>query len=257
MVRLLKLIAMLAACDLHLLLSMRADLRTRAHRRSVWSRRTLRALGITLTVHGEPPQSGMIVGNHLSYLDILTYGAVMEGVFVSKEEVRHWPLIGLATRLAGTIYINRRSRTALAPVNDAAAAVLRSGIPVTFFPEGTSSDGTTVLRFHPGLFQAAVETGAPIWPAAMIYRIDGSSEGVAEEVCYWGAMRFTPHVLRFLRLRNVSAELRFAAEPIRAANRVQAASLAQAAVAQLAGLPIASKEASAAILHTAMQSESL
>jgi 1-acyl-sn-glycerol-3-phosphate acyltransferase len=215
----------------------------------------LRALDIPLTVQGPLPTRGIVAGNHLSYLDILTYGAVLEAVFVSKEEVRHWPLIGLATQLAGTIYIDRHSRGALSPVNAAIVDTLHQGLPVIFFPEGTSSDGSSVLRFHPGLFQAAVESGAEIWPAAIIYRIHGGSEGVAEKICYWGSMHFTPHLLRFLRLRNVSAELRFASEPIHASDRVSAAHQCQAAVAQLAGLPIATKEASAAILQTAMDSD--
>lgn len=256
MVRALKLVALLLACDLHFLLTRGDDLRTRSRRRHQWSQRILRAMDIQLTVHGTPPASGVIAGNHLSYLDILTYGAACDGVFVSKEEVRHWPLIGPITRWAGSIYIDRRRRGALTAVNTAVTSALQQNLPVVFFPEGTSSDGTSVLRFHPGLFQAAVENNAPIWPVAIAYRINGSTEGVAEKVCYWGTMTFAPHLLRFLRLRGVSAELRFASRPIHATDRNDAARRCQAAVAELAGLPVASKEASAAIMQTAMESSS-
>lgn len=225
------------AADVHFLLTPGSDLRTRSRRRAIWSRRALGALGIPLTITGTPPTQGVIVGNHLSYIDIITYGAALDGVFISKIEVRSWPLIGLLTRLAGSIYIDRGKRTSLAPANAAAAAALQQGIPVTFFPEGTTSDGNTLLRFHPSLFQPAIETAASIWPAALIYRINGRSDGVADLICWVGEQTLAPHMLRFLSLRNVTAEIRFAAEPIHATTRTEAAEKSHTVVAQLLGLP--------------------
>jgi 1-acyl-sn-glycerol-3-phosphate acyltransferase len=195
-------------------------------------------LGIKMRLEGEPPSHGVIVGNHLSYLDILVYGAVLDGVFVSKREVKSWPLVGLITRFAGTIYVDRTQRSDSARVVDEMAAALAQGLTVTFFPEGTSTDGSSVMRFRAALFDAPLRTGDPIWPAGVTYTVEGKTDLVPEYVCYWGDMVFGPHVLNFLRLHDVAAVLHFAADPIyTATDRFDAAQRSQAVVADLVGLP--------------------
>jgi len=230
--------AVLLGCIAHFLLARPGTLAEKSRLRQQWCARLLRVLGIAMRLEGTPPKHGVIVGNHLSYLDILIYGAVLDGVFVSKREVRSWPLVGLITWFAGTIYVDRTQRSDSARVVDEMAAALAQGLTVTFFPEGTSTEGTAVMRFRAALFDAPLRTGDPIWPAGVTYTIDGKTDGVSEYVCYWGDMVFGPHVLSFLRLRNIAAVLRFAPEPVLAAtDRFDAANRSQAVVADLVGLP--------------------
>src|SRR5271155_4103497 len=101
----------------------------------------LRRLGFGLRVLGETPKAGLIASNHLSYLDILFYGATVPCVFVAKFEVRSWPLLGLLAALGGTFFIDRRSTASAAEAAERIETLLASGIMVLVFPEGTSSDG--------------------------------------------------------------------------------------------------------------------
>lgn len=233
-----QLTSVLLACIVHFLFARPRTLAEKSRLRKLWCTRVLRVLDIKMRLEGVAPEHGVIVGNHVSYLDILIYGSVLDGVFVSKREVRSWPLIGLITRLAGTIYVDRTQRSDTARVVDEMANALAQNVSVTFFPEGTSTDGTSVMRFRAALFDAPLRTGDPIWPAGVTYTIEGGTEGVREFVCYWGDMVFGPHMLQFLRLRDVSAVLRFAPEPVYAtAERFEAPQRCQAVVADMVGLP--------------------
>src|SRR5688572_24707330 len=75
-----------------------------------WSRVLSRLIGLELHHRGAPPNSGMIVSNHLSYLDILAYSSLVPCVFVAKREVASWPVLGLFARMAGTIFVDRAHR---------------------------------------------------------------------------------------------------------------------------------------------------
>ena len=221
------LVLLLLACCAHFLLTRPRDLRARVAWRQWWSRLVLDALGIALHVRGTVPQSGVLAGNHLSYLDILTYGAITPAVFVGKQELRSWPVLGFITRSGGTIYIDRDNPRSAAAANRAIAGALAQGLPVVFFPEGTSSAGEGVLPLQSPLFQAPVQLGEPIWPAAIAYSVAGSLEGTGETVCYWGGMTFGPHIARLLQLRRIAAELHIAAEPVYATDRRAAAAACQ------------------------------
>jgi 1-acyl-sn-glycerol-3-phosphate acyltransferase len=115
-----------------------------------WCRRIMRAIGIECVVEGgtwksgEEPAHGFeaVVCNHLSYIDILLMSAARPFVMVAKTEVRRWPLLGWLTAQAGTVYVDRGGKPETYPrVNTAMAAAYRSGLPVLFFPEGTTTDG--------------------------------------------------------------------------------------------------------------------
>lgn len=165
----------------------------------------LAALDIKVAVQGEIPQSGLIVSNHLSYLDILCYSSMAPCIFVSKSEVRKWPVFGRLATKGGTIYIDRENKADAPRVAKLMEDTLRSGVRVVLFPEGTSSDGSTVLRFHAPLFESAVQAGATITPAALLYEM---SEGdPAKDVCYWGDMTFGPHFLTLLSKGEVRANI--------------------------------------------------
>jgi 1-acyl-sn-glycerol-3-phosphate acyltransferase len=128
-------------------------------------------LGMTLEVQGRfRPGAKLIVANHVSWLDIMAvHAACPEARFVSKAEVRHWPLVARLVDSARTLYLERdRARDALRVVHHAAEA-LRAGDTVAVFPEGTVGDGQALLPFHGNLLQAAIATSTPVQPVALRY----------------------------------------------------------------------------------------
>jgi len=172
-----------------------------------WCGKAMRGLGINLQVIGPPPDAGLIVSNHLSYLDIFAYGTVMPCVFVSKSEVRDWPVFGKLTTMAGTVYVDRKRKSDTKAANEGIQRALQQGLRVVIFPEGTSSDGTCVLPFYPSLFEPAVASDAPVTAAHISYTLhDGD---VGRDIAYWGDMTFFPHLLKLLSKRGLSATVKF------------------------------------------------
>jgi len=145
------------------------DTPRRVERIEWWSRKTLRLMGIALQVEGRPAAGGaLMVANHISWLDITALHAVCpQARFVSKADVRAWPLLSRLVDAAGTLYLEReRKRDALRVVHLMAQA-LASGDTVAIFPEGTTSDGRALLPFHANLLQAAIATDTPVQPVAL------------------------------------------------------------------------------------------
>ncbi|MEO7337074.1 MAG: lysophospholipid acyltransferase family protein [Caldimonas sp.] len=150
-----------------------------------WSRRMLGLMGITLHANGEPsPAPALLLANHVSWLDILAIDAVHPARFVSKADVRHWPVLGFLVARGGTLFIEReRRRDALRVVHQVAAA-LKEGATVAVFPEGTTSHGPTLLPFHANLLQAAITVGAPVQP--VVLRFSDRSSTFSAAAAYVG-----------------------------------------------------------------------
>lgn len=146
----------------------RLDAEARMSRVQWWSAKFLHLLGVALVVQGTPrPGAKLLVANHVSWLDILAIDAVAPARFVSKSEVRHWPVLGWLVTATGTLYIERaRPRDALRVVHQMAEAML-AGDTVAVFPEGTTADGRTLLPFHANLLQGAISTSTPVQPLAL------------------------------------------------------------------------------------------
>lgn len=174
-----------------------------------WGTQFRRLLGIRLQVHGRPPTQGMLASNHLSYLDIVVYAACQPFIFVSKSEVRWWPIIGQMSRCAGTLFIDRDQRGDVKRMADAFESVIQSGCVVALFPEGTSTGGDRVLPFHSSLFEPAASKGWSVTPAWIGYHVPGGD--ASEEVAYWKDMTFFPHLLHLFSLREIQATVRFGA----------------------------------------------
>jgi 1-acyl-sn-glycerol-3-phosphate acyltransferase len=150
-----------------------------------WSARMFERLGMTLHVQGSfRPGAKMVVANHVSWLDILAvHAACPEARFISKAEVRHWPLVSRLVDSARTLYLERdRARDALRVVHQAADA-LKAGDTVAVFPEGTVNDGHALLPFHGNMLQAAISTQVPVQPVALSYR---DATGVSRAVLFTG-----------------------------------------------------------------------
>jgi len=170
-------------------------------------RGVLASLSVTVSAEGSMPQRGLIVSNHLSYLDILCYSSIAPCIFVSKSEVRGWPVFGRLATNGGTIYVDRKSRTDTGRVANEIEDALRSGIRVVLYPEGTSTGGDTVLPFHAPLLESAIRAGAVITPAAIAYKMEHGDP--RQDVCYWGDMTFATHFLGLLGKGKVHARIVF------------------------------------------------
>jgi 1-acyl-sn-glycerol-3-phosphate acyltransferase len=216
-----------------------------------WCLTAIHRLGIELQPEGEFPSRGLLVANHLGYLDILVLSAMHPCVFVSKQEVRSWPLFGLMAKLSGTVFVDRARTSAAHGANAEMSDALAQDVVVVLFPEGTSSDGSTVLPFRPALFDAATKAGANVVSAHISYDVaDGSA---ALDVCYWGEMSFFPHLLRLLSRHEVRARVRFAAETKKFADRKLAARVTRDTVASLARLTDISAPGAGSLLPSLRQ----
>jgi 1-acyl-sn-glycerol-3-phosphate acyltransferase len=180
-------------------------------RRARWmqgcAQMVMRSMGIQASNQGQPPARGLVVANHLSYLDIVILSAAMPCFFVAKMEIDSWPFFGKAARSGGTIFLDRASRASANSVAKQITERLQISIPVLLFPEGTSTDGSQVLRFHSRLIHPATVAGAPITAAAIRYVIeDGTPE---RELCWFGDALFLPHLWKTLGTAGFSAQVRF------------------------------------------------
>jgi 1-acyl-sn-glycerol-3-phosphate acyltransferase len=136
-----------------------------------WAGRTLQLMGVEVQSDGRlHPGPKLLVANHISWMDIMAIHAVCpEARFVSKADVKRWPVLSAMIGAAGTLFIEReRKRDALRVVHQMAES-LRAGDTVAIFPEGTTSDGHGLLPFHANLLQAAITTGLPVQPIALRY----------------------------------------------------------------------------------------
>lgn len=186
---------------------------------NAWAARMLRLLGVELVIHGQPPASGpvLLVCNHISWLDILVMHAARHCRFVSKADVRHWPMVGTLATGAGTLYIERESRRDAMRVVHHMTAALRAGDILAVFPEGTTSDGADLLPFHANLLQAAISADAPVQPIGLNF-IDPATGGRSDAARYVGDDSLVGSVWRLLSARGLRAELRFG-QPQRSAGR--------------------------------------
>lgn len=175
-----------------------------------WALQFLALWGIHLRVVGQPVAQGpaLMVANHISWLDILVIHAARHCRFVSKSDIRAWPLVGLLATGAGTLYIERsKRRDALRMVKDMADA-MRKGDVVAVFPEGTTSDGRALLPFHANLIQAAIEADAPVQPMSLKF-IDAQTGETSFAPCYIGDDTLIGSVWRTLKAGRIEAVVHF------------------------------------------------
>ena len=175
----------------------------------------------------------MIVSNHLSYLDILVFSAALPCVFVSKAEVERWVIIGRYARWAGTVFVRRHDRPDAARANVSVAESLNYDVPVVLFPEGTTTDGHRILRFHSTMLQPAVDAGTQVTPCAIAYELDDGD--VAEEVCWWGDMTLLPHVWNLLGKKAIRARIAFGEASVAGGGRKELSHILHEQVAELYG----------------------
>ncbi|UXH77690.1 lysophospholipid acyltransferase family protein [Roseateles amylovorans] len=172
-----------------------------------WSAKLLRVLGVRLETVGMPAQGARLVtANHVSWLDIAAMHAVMpDARFVSKADIKHWPLVGRLVTAVGTLYIERASkRDALRVVHQTAEALAR-GETVAVFPEGTTGPGRPLLPLHGNLLQAAISTGTPLQPVVLRWHQPGRPYSEAAQ--FIGNMTLVASMWRIMSARGLTARV--------------------------------------------------
>jgi 1-acyl-sn-glycerol-3-phosphate acyltransferase len=213
-----------------------------ARRRAVvgwWSAKLLRILGVTARVSGplpgQPRTPAMIAANHVSWLDIFLVSSVRPTRFIAKSEIRDWPVAGWIAERAGTIFIRRERRRDTARINDLVHDALQQGDLVGLFPEGTTTEGDELLKFHTSLFEPAVANQARVHPVAIRYEhADGT---LCRAMAYAGELSFMQSLGLVMRQRGVVAHVTFAPALVsEGLTRREVARLAEERVATLLSL---------------------
>jgi 1-acyl-sn-glycerol-3-phosphate acyltransferase len=201
------------------------DAKARQRHIGRWSLGLLHALGVGLVSEGQfRSRATLVTVNHVSWLDIAAVHAVCpQARFVSKADVKHWPLLGWLIGAVGTLFIEReRKRDAMRVVHQMAES-LAAGDVVAVFPEGTTGDGRALLPFHANLLQAAIAAEAPVQPVALRYTEPGFDYSPA--VSWLGATTLVHSVWTIACARGV--QVRVAALPARGSAHADRRALAQ------------------------------
>ncbi|WP_186080455.1 lysophospholipid acyltransferase family protein [Burkholderia gladioli] len=197
-----------------------------------WTLKMLALCGMRLVVHHDEARldaGALVIGNHVSWLDIYVINAWRPTPFVSKAEVRQWPVVGWLAEKLGTIFLQREKRSEAKRIMHELAERLRGGELMCVFPEGTTSNGLELLPFHANLFQAAVEAGSPVQPVCIMYEDGQGRQSLAP--AYTGKMSLGKSLDRVLRDRPLVAHL-YVGAPIEAGeDRRGLSARARAAVA--------------------------
>ncbi|MFN3673492.1 MAG: lysophospholipid acyltransferase family protein [Bosea sp. (in: a-proteobacteria)] len=223
----------------------------------LFHRATCRLLGVRRTVTGAPPPpgaGGLIVANHVSWLDISVIGAERPLSFVAKSEVAGWPVIGQLAKLQRTVFIDRGRRAHTADVAAEMGARLQAGESVVLFAEGTTGDGTRILPMRSSLLGAAHEALAAgpegaiaVYPLAITYTgFHGLAGGRFERtlLAWYGDTELAPHLRAVLNAGAIDVELAWG-EPISmgpAISRKEATRRAEAMIRQARRRSVAGRE---------------
>lgn len=175
-----------------------------------WALGLLARAGIALEVHGTPPLQGpvLLVANHLSWLDIPVMHAARYCRFISKSDVKAWPIVGALATAAGTLYIERSSRRDALRVVHRMHEALQAGEVLAVFPEGTTGDGRTLLPFHANLLQAALSADVPVQPVGLRF-VDRRTGATSHAPSYVGDETLVGSIWRTLAAPPITAVVNF------------------------------------------------
>jgi 1-acyl-sn-glycerol-3-phosphate acyltransferase len=219
----------------------RVSMRRRAGITGWWARKLLRILNILLSIQGTRPavdaRNLIVAANHISWVDIFVINATQPSRFIAKAEIRDWPVAGWLSDKAGTIFIRRTRRSDTAKINEIMHSAMTEGATIGFFPEGTTTAGDKLLKFHTSLFEPAVANSAIIAPAAIRYLTsDGAPSSAA---AFIGELSFAESIALIISEKSMIAEITFAPH-IEAAGltRRELALKSEAAIATIMDVPL-------------------
>ena len=210
-----------------------------------WSARLLAIFNVRPNFCGSPPavadRTAVLVANHVSWLDIQLIHSVWQVRFVAKSEVRRWPLIGWLSAHTGTLFIERGKNRHAVRINQSIQAAFREGDAIGVFPEGTTSSGMELTRFHASLLQPAVDEGAMVYPVALRYLDEAGNINV--NASYVGDTSLTESLRLIFAEKTIRAELIFL-PPIDATGKTRRdlAAQTQSAIAAALNLPVSGRK---------------
>jgi 1-acyl-sn-glycerol-3-phosphate acyltransferase len=219
--------------------------KTRAERAAWLSKignRLCRCQQVTYSAIGPVPMHGAVITNHLSYVDIIVHASLRPCVFVSKIELRKTPILGWISMMAGTVYVARGAGGSAAKAAEGMGKGFRDGLPVVFFPEGTTGVGDEpVMPMRSGLLSQAIALEQPITAGFIHYTLtpyDLKRGKTTRDDVHWGPQTLLQHIWNFVDLHGMHCTIHFAEQPIvfseeAKANRKIAAVEARAAVEAL------------------------
>jgi 1-acyl-sn-glycerol-3-phosphate acyltransferase len=180
--------------------------------RSLWlqqvCRRVLRILKVEITTQGPIPLKGLLVSDHLGYLDIFVLSAIAPAVFIARSEVKRWPVLGWFAVLAGTLFVPRAKRSAIARLNREVAHALDTDALVVLFPEDASPDRPAVPPFRSSLLEPVTRLHHPLSAACIRYSVPDGDSG--EDVCQASDVTFAPQLGKLLSKSRINATVSFA-----------------------------------------------
>jgi len=210
-----------------------------------WSQKLLSIMSISVRetrAVAALPERCMLVLNHISWLDIFVIDARFPATFIAKSEIRAWPVVGWLCTLVGTLYIERGKRSTARDARQTVAQEIRRGVLVALFPEGTTTYGRTLERFHGALLQPALDASAILQPVALRY-LDGRGEHT-DAAGYVGDTSFLESVWTIVSTPCMVVELNLLAPiPTGARTRRSLADQAEAAIAAELGVPVPARTA--------------
>jgi 1-acyl-sn-glycerol-3-phosphate acyltransferase len=174
-----------------------------------WCGSVCRILNVQMEILGDPsPDTRLWVANHISWLDIIALGSRHPLLFVAKAEVASWPVMGFLARRLGTLFVRRGDAEQTAGIAEQMAWQLRQGRQLMLFPEGTTTRGDRVLRFHAKLLGPAHLTHTAVQAIALEYV--GDARVTAPFV---GDDGFLPHLLSVLAMEGIALRIRYCPPP--------------------------------------------
>ena len=222
----------------------RLGLNSTMDRRQRWSQffmtRLSNALPFRVRVVGELPATPMLwVSNHVSWTDIALLGQLTPLSFLSKSEVRGWPVAGWLAAKAGSLFIRRGAGDSQL-IREQMTRHLQQPLPLLMFPEGTTTDGSSVRTFHGRLLSAAIDSRVSLQPVAIRYLRNGEVDGIAP---FMGDDDLLSHLLRLFSHEQGEVEIHLL-EPIasHAQERAVLAFRAQEAIRRVVSAPVTQRD---------------
>lgn len=199
---------------LSLFLSEIAILKFRTRNTSFWSGLILKVFRVKLLAPEKlkalQHQNGLVVSNHLSYVDILLISSCLPSIFVTSREIEETPIVGLVCKAAGTLFVERRNRTTLTADIQSMAELLKKGVRVAFFPEGTTTDGSKILPFRKSLIESATSSQVDVIPLCIQYQTINHAPVDSEtrkKVFYFGNATFFKHLYELLSVNSIEVTI--------------------------------------------------
>lgn len=170
-----------------------------------WCSQMLAILNISISMPQTIARTGILITNHISWLDVFVLNAIAPTRFVAKAEIQAWPVIGWFCGRAQTLFIERGRARDAARINRQIVELLQDGQSLAIFPEGTTTDGTVVGAFHASLLQPAIEACVHIHPVAIRYHDPLGAHSTAP--AYIDDISFATTLWRIFNCKNLHVQL--------------------------------------------------